>query len=76
MFVLECTNGCSCSAITDQFSAGKQLYTVTLNGDPTTYACKQGADGRIWTVSFIYNLFFIFRKKKFHNKQITINDPI
>lgn len=59
MCVLECTNGCSCSAITDQFSAGKQLYTVTLNGDSTTYACKQGADGRIWTVSFIYNLFFI-----------------
>nr|XP_034311365.1 fibroleukin-like [Crassostrea gigas] len=47
---IECTNGCSCSAITDQFSAGKQLYSVTLNGDSTTYACKQGADGRIWTI--------------------------
>uniref|UniRef100_A0A8W8NWG5 Fibrinogen C-terminal domain-containing protein n=1 Tax=Magallana gigas TaxID=29159 RepID=A0A8W8NWG5_MAGGI len=52
---IECTNGCSCSAITDQFSAGKQLYSVTLNGDSTTYACKQGADGRIWTLGFSDN---------------------
>lgn len=53
---LECINGCSCSVITDQFSTGTELYS----GGSTTYACKQGYDGRIWTVC----LFASFQEKK------------
>lgn len=53
---LECINGCSCPVITDQFSTGTELYS----GGSTTYACKQGYDGRIWTVC----LFASFQEKK------------